>query len=598
MSAIFIPRKLQENGEKLRSNSAYRYKEGGAWTKVTWAQYASEVRQAASAMIQLGFEAGDTTCILGFNRPEWTIFDLATMTAGGACAGIYTTNSPEEVAYIVNHAESRLLLLEDAGQWDKVKGQLEDLPTLTHVVMMRGAEAIEHEKVLSWDAFMAMGPQGDDSAVEERLAGLEAEQLAALIYTSGTTGPPKGVMLSHDNLAWTSTQITKVLDIGPSDRVISYLPLSHIAEQLFSIHGPVTLGFEVYFSEGLEHIKENLAEARPTVFFGVPRIWEKFYTALSEKLAMATGPKAKLVAWARGVGGQYHARKNEGQSIGLVLGLQYKLASRLIFSKVLGALGFDETRYFVSGAAPVSREILEFFATIDIPVLEVYGQSEDCGPTTINRPGKTRLGSVGLPFPGVEVSLGEPTDGNTDGEILVRGRNVFQGYYKDPEATAATLIDGWLQSGDLGRFDEDGFLSITGRSKEIIITAGGKNIAPKNIEAALKNDPLVAEAVVIGDRRKFLSALICVDEDAGATFAASHNLAADTVLESDAIRQHLQNLVDEVNARFARVEHVRKFSVLPRVLTVDDGELTPTLKVKRRIVAENWSDTIEAMYQD
>ncbi|MEC9072750.1 MAG: AMP-binding protein [Myxococcota bacterium] len=598
MSAPFIPRKLQENGAKLRSNAAYHYKENGAWTMVTWGQYATEVRQAARAMIQLGFQPSDTTCILGFNRPEWTIFDLATMTAGGACAGIYTTNSPEEVAYIVNHAESRLLLLEDAGQWAKVEGQLDDLKTLTHVVMMRGAAEIQHEKVLTWDAFMALGDQQDDASVDERLAGLEADQLATLIYTSGTTGPPKGVMLSHDNLAWTSNQITKVLDIGPSDRVVSYLPLSHIAEQLFSIHGPVTLGFEVYFSEGLEQLKENLVEARPTVFFGVPRIWEKFYTALSEKLAMATGTKAKLVAWARGVGGRVHALKNAGESVGPILSIQYKLASRLIFSKVLSALGFDETRYFVSGAAPVSREILEFFSTIDIPVLEVYGQSEDCGPTTINRPGNTRLGSVGLPFPGVEVSLGDPTDGNEDGEILVRGRNVFQGYYKDPEATAATLVDGWLQSGDLGRFDGDGFLSITGRSKEIIITAGGKNIAPKNIEAALKNDPLVAEAIVIGDRRKFLSALICMDDEAAITFAQSKGVDSDSVRESDVARQHLQTLVDEVNARFARVEHVRKFSILPRVLTVDDGELTPTLKVKRRIVAENWSDTIEAMYQD
>jgi long-chain acyl-CoA synthetase len=307
-------------------------------------------------------------------------------------------------------------------------------------------------------------------------------------------------------------------------------------------------------------------------------------------MAMATGVKAGLLAWARGVGVKWSHHKMHGTTPGGVLKLQYALAHKLIFSKVKAAIGFDETQYFVSGAAPVSADILRFFASLDMLVYEVYGQSEDTGPTTVNRPGSTRLGTVGPAWPGVEVKIAD------DGEILAKGKNVFLGYLHDEEATKATLIDGWLYSGDLGAFDDEGFLTITGRKKDIIITAGGKNIAPKNLESDMKDLPLVAEAVCIGDRRPFLSALICLDDEAAAALCSSKGIDPADATTSDEVRAAIQVGIDAMNAKYANVEHIRKFTILPRMLTMEDEELTPTLKVKRANVSRNWADTIEAIY--
>jgi len=400
------------------------------------------------------------------------------------------------------------------------------------------------------------------------------------------------VMLSHQNLIWTASIARELVGSTADDCSLSYLPLSHIAEQMFTIHGPIVAGSAVYYAESIEKVPDNLKEVQPTIVFAVPRIWEKFYAGVTAKLSLATGVKAKLVAWAMNVGKQVYPLKNAGKSPSGFLALKYKLANKLIYSKLATALGLGRARVMVSGAAPIAKEILEFFATLDLTIMEVYGQSEDCGPTTFNVPGRVRFGTVGPTIPGVEVKIAD------DGEICVRGPNVFLGYYKDKAATDATLIDGWLHSGDLGSFDEDGFLSITGRKKDIIITAGGKNIAPKNIEAALKNTPLVAEAVVIGDRRKFLSALLCLDPDAVERYATTHEVDAASAHENAQIREEIQKAVDGVNTLFARVEHIRKFHILHRLLTIEDGELTPTLKVKRNVVHEHFSDQIEAMYSE
>jgi long-chain acyl-CoA synthetase len=459
--------------------------------------------------------------------------------------------------------------------------------------MMAGASPVADPLVVSWEEFLAAGDGVEDRRLAERLAALEPDGLATLIYTSGTTGPPKGVMLSHRNLTWTADTSIGMVGLTPEDRSLSYLPLSHIAEQMFTIHGPITAGAAVYFAESLERLPDNLKEVQPTVFFGVPRIWEKFHAAISGKLAGATGIKAKLAAWALAVGEKVNRRRiaGAGEPSG-ALALAYALAGRLIFSKVKPAIGLGRARVCVSGAAPIAREVLEFFTKLDVVVLEVYGQSEDTGPTSFNRPERVRFGTVGPPIPGVEVRIAD------DGEILVRGPNVFLGYYKDDDATAATLKDGWLHSGDLGSFDDDGFLQITGRKKEIIITAGGKNIAPKNIEAALKNHRLINEAVVIGDRRKFLSCLLTLDPDAAAAFAAERGLPTSTLADDATLRAELQAAVDAVNHELARVEQIKRFTVLPRNLTIEDGELTPTLKVKRSKVYRNWERAIEGMYAD
>lgn len=588
-----ILHRLHENG-RIRPNApAYYEKIGNAWVPTSWKEYTNQVRQAARALVTLGVEPGQNVTILGFNRPEWVIFDLASMMVGGAPAGIYTTNSSEECKYIVENSDSSVILVENQQQWDKIAQVRDDIACLKHIVLMRGTE-IDDSMTLSWEAFMAKGDETDESVVDARMNALEQDQLATLIYTSGTTGPPKGVMLSHRNLSTTSKNAQGLIDLVPSDRTLSYLPLSHIAEQMFSIHAAITAAYQVYYAEysPQDHLNDNLKEVKPTVFFGVPRIFERFQAGVAAKMALATGAKAKIAAWARGVGSKVTNLRNRGQAPSGLLALQYNLANKLVFSTVKEGLGMTEARILITSAAPISPDILHFLGSLDLPIMELYGQSEDCGPTTTNRPGAIKVGSVGQAWPGSEVKLGP------DNEILVKGPNVFMGYFKNPTATEEDLVDGWLHSGDLGEFDEDGFLKIIGRKKEIIITSGGKNIAPKNIEAALKNLDLVSQAVVIGERRRFLTALLTLDPDAAAKFAQAHNLEGQTLHEHPVLIEHLQKEIDEkVNQLFARVEHVRNFRVLPRDFTIEDGELTPTLKIKRRIINENFSEEIEAMYE-
>lgn len=592
MTADTILHRLHEN-KRVRPNApAYYLKTGDHWVPTSWREYTDQVRQAAKALVALGVEPGGAVAILGFNRPEWVIMDLAGMLVGGSATGIYTTNSPNEVKYITEHCEASVLLLEDESQWEKVAQIWDDIETLKHVVMYRGV-TIDDDRVLSWEQFLAKGDGIEDSVIDERLNNLKPEDLCTLIYTSGTTGPPKGVMLSHHNLAWTAKVGKEMFELTPEDSSLSYLPLSHIAEQIFSIHAPITAGYQVYFAESGLKVADNIREVQPTIVFGVPRVWERFYNGVQARMKEATGAKAKIAAWAQTVGREVSAVKNQGKEPTGLLAFKYKIANKLVFSKVKPALGLGNARHLVSGAAPLNKEIMEFFSGLDLIIYEIYGQSEDCGPTTTNRPGATKFGTVGPPWPGTQVKIAE------DGEILVKGPNVFMGYYKDPAATNDTLIDGWLYSGDLGQFDDDGFLTITGRKKEIIITSGGKNIAPKNIEAALKNLDLVSEAVVIGEQRRYLTALLTLEEEAATKFAEAHGLDVASMHENPAVRAHLQKEIDEkVNSLFARVEHVRGFTIIPRQFTVEDGELTPTLKIKRRIIDKNFKDRIEAMYSE
>ncbi|GAB4199778.1 MAG: AMP-dependent synthetase/ligase [Sandaracinaceae bacterium] len=547
--------------------------------------------------MSLGFQPGQRICILGFNRPEWTTLDLATLAAGGAPAGIYTTCSAEEVQYILHHSEAPLVLVEDESQLRKVESKRKELPHLKHVVLMRGAKA-EGTGAMTWDDFLARGDATRESEIHARIEALEPNGLATLIYTSGTTGPPKAVMLSHENLVWTADVLREITfggELPPTGvRTLSYLPLSHIAEQMVSIHAAVTQGNTVYFAESIDKIAENLKDCRPHLFFGVPRIWEKFHAAITGKLAQATGAKAKVVSWARGVGARASAARARGQEIGGLLAIQHRLATRLVFKPLKEAIGLDQAEVLVSGAAPIAKDVLEFFASLDVFVQEIYGQSEDCGPTSFNLARRTKLGSVGIPLPGVDVRIAD------DGEIMVRGKNVFLGYFKDEEATKATLTaDGWLHTGDLGRIDEDGFLWITGRKKEIIITAGGKNITPKNIEEGVKTaTTVVGECVVIGDRRKYLSMLVWLEPEASKRFLEQKGLPVPGAIhESPELRAEVQRAIDAVNEKLARVEQIKKFTLCARPLGIDTGELTPTLKVKRNKVAVTFAKEIDAMYE-
>jgi long-chain acyl-CoA synthetase len=494
-----IPHKVLLHGERTPDRPAYYVREDGDWQPTSWATYAAEIKAASKALIALGLEVGQPVAILGFNRPEWVVFDIAAMAAGGVPAGIYTTNSPAECQYILGHAQAPIVLLENEDQWQKIDQVRDELPALRHVVMMKGTD-IDDDLVMSWDEFMAKATETSDADFQARLDALEMDQLATLIYTSGTTGPPKGVMLSHDNVAWTAAQTVQMFQVSHDDTTLSYLPLSHIAEQIFSIHVPASSGGAVYYAESIDQLADNLREVQPSVFFAVPRVWERFHAGVVAKLDEATGAKAKIADWARGVVSKVTALRCEGKEPTGLLAGQYAVAKKLVIGKVKPQLGMSNGRVLGVGAAPINAEILEFFGSLDMIIHEVYGQSEDTGPTTTNRPGKIRFGSVGPNWPGTEVEVAD------DGEILVKGRNVFLGYYREEAATADTLVNGWLHSGDLGAFDPDGFLWITGRKKDIIITAGGKNVAPRPLEAGLKNHPLISEAVLIGDRRKFLSA--------------------------------------------------------------------------------------------
>lgn len=585
-----IIHRFQQHRRVRPAAPAYYEKIGMTWVPTNWEDYVLQVRRAARAMMALGLEPGNVVCMLGFNRPEWVIGQLAAMMAGGVGAGIYATNSPPEVQYILAHSGAPIVILENENQWSKVDQIRDQLPNLRHAIMMRGTH-IKDPLAMDWETFMNWGDEVDDEALNARIAAIHEEQLASLIYTSGTTGPPKAVMLSHENLSSTAETGAELFRLTPGDILLSYLPLSHIAEQMFTIHTGATVGYAVYFAESITKLPDNLREVQPTVFFGVPGVWERFRNRVAERLNEAHGARRRIADWAQSVGKQVVALRNQGQEPSGTLAAQYRLAERLVFSKVKPLLGFSRTQVAVSGAAPINPDILEFFSGLDVTIFEVYGQSEGCGPTTFNRPGATKFGTTGQVWPGSEVKL------SADGEVLLRGPNVFMGYYKDAAATEATLVDGWLHSGDLGRFDEDGFLTIVGRKKDIIITSGGKNIAPKNIEAALKALDLVGEAVVIGEGRKYLTALLTLEPEATQRFAEAHQLEGQVLHDHPEVLAAIQAGIDEhVNPQFARVEQVKKFSILPQPFSIESGELTPTLKLKRNVIYKQHLTEIEQMY--
>lgn len=572
-------------------------KVGDNWEYLTWAEYGHKAKQFAGAMLDLGCESGACVNICGYNCAEWVIADVGAMICGGVPSGIYQTNSAEKVAYIVNHSEAKLLVLENLEQWEKFETVRDEVDTVEQVVMIRDAGSIDDELVVSFDDFLARGEERIDE-VMECAAAIDPDDLGTMIYTSGTTGPPKGVMISHRNLAVTANMANEVMGdafVSDDDTVVSYLPLSHIAEQMFTIHLAITLGYAVYFAPSIEELKETLIVARPSLFFAVPRVWEKFKAAMEAKLDEASGVKAMIVNWSRNVGmeaGDQIIKYGEPRGF---TAMKYGIAQSLFFDKVAGNVGLDRLKIAVSAAAPIGRDVLDFFMSCGIIIREVYGQSEDCGPTTFNypEPGGTKIGTVGKAMPGVEIKIAE------DGEILVKGPNVFMGYYKNEEETNETLIDGWLHSGDIGEFDDDGFLRITDRKKNIIITGGGKNIAPAPVEGKIKAFAPIGQAVMIGDQRKFPSALITLDPETAPAYAEKQGWPTDLeeLAKHPAMVEAVQAHVDSVNEYFAKVEQVKKFTLLPHEFTEEAGELTPTQKIKRRIITERYSDEIDAMYE-
>ncbi|MFV9671876.1 MAG: AMP-dependent synthetase/ligase [Acidimicrobiia bacterium] len=578
MSFETIPQMILRAGSDRGEADAYAQRGEDGWVATSWRAYAEEITAAARGLIALGVERGSPVAILGANSPDWVIFDVAAMAIGGMPAGIYPTSTPDECAYVLEHSRSPVVLVQNEEQLAKILEIRGDIPTLKNIVLMRGAST-DVDGVLTWDEFIEQGIGVQGNGVENRLAALGPRDGATLIYTSGTTGRPKAVLLPHEALVSTAEAIKSFIDVGMSDSALSYLPLSHIAEQIVSIHTPAVMGHTIYYEPDIYRLAESLKEVRPTAFFAVPRVWEKFYAAVTEKLGEASGVKAAIANRALTVGREHTAALDRGEQPGGLLGAQFGLFDKLVYSKAKEAMGLDRCRFMFSSAAPLSPRIAEYFSGLGMQILQLYGQSECTGICAFNEPDGNRIGSVGPALPCAELTIAD------DGEVLTRGSNVFLGYLHNEEATVEALgDDGWLKTGDVGHIDDDGFLFITDRKKDIIITAGGENVTPSLIETALQTNPLVATVVVIGDQRPYLTALVSVDPEAAAG------------MSDDEIRAVVQDAVDDVNAESARVRQLKKFVVLDDPLSIEGGELTPTLKVKRKVVREHFADEIEEMY--
>jgi long-chain acyl-CoA synthetase len=587
---IATPRAFLNTAARLGEAPAYFTRGEAEWQPTSWAVFADQVRRAAGGLVALGVRPGDRVVILAYNRPEWVVADLAIMMAGAVPVGIYFTAAPSEVAFILKDCGAVVLFAENAAQFGKLTGKGNELGALERVVMMEGAA--DDPWQIGWGAFSSLGATVPDAEITARLKGISPHEAGTLLYTSGTTGAPKAVELSHAALCHCNEVMRLTAGYGPGDRVISYLPLAHIAEKMLTVHSFAAFGYQVYFARSVQELAQHLPEVRPTVFFGVPRVWEKLAGGLRERLAAATGTKAKFFSWAQGVGRAWHAAERDARKPGAALAVQYRLAERLVYGKVKAATGLGDARFLFSGAAPIAPEVLEFLAGLDIVVLELYGQSETCGPTSTNMPGANKIGSVGRAVPGTELRIAE------DGEVLVRDAKLLTGYAGRPDATAETLVDGWLHSGDLGRLDADGFLYITGRKKDLIITAGGKNISPAAIEATAEAVPILEHVVVYGDRKPFLAALVTLNPDHLATLARVHDLPLDGIMSHPVVLAEVQAGIDAVNAEQSRVAQVKKFTILPGRFSVETGELTPTLKIKRAVVIELHKAALEAMYAE
>ena len=587
-----------EQTRKLSDAVALRHKRDGEWVTISWTQYGDLVRRAAGGFRSLGIDAGDRGAILSTNRYEWHVADIAIQSCGGITVPIYPTNSPIQVAYIAGHAEVKVIVCENAAQLAKVHEVRSDLPALKKGIVLDPSGVTEDDFVMTWEALLAAGDAfnaehpGD---IDEHVAAVEPEDLCTVVYTSGTTGPPKGAMLTHHNIVWTCESLSKVLEGEPGDRRLSYLPLSHIAERATSHFQQIYLGFEAWFATSIDTLREDLVACKPTAIFGVPRVWEKFYAGIRNMIENLPDEQREMAEQAIQLGLKRVEAEQAGTSLPPELEEKYQEADGKLFALARGALGLDQARALVSGAAPINPDVLRFFHAIGLPIAEVYGQTEDSGPTSINPPGKIKIGTVGPPLDGVEVKIAE------DGEVLVRGGNVGPGYYKDPIATKEFIDgEGWMHSGDIGELDEDGYLRITDRKKDLIITAAGKNVAPQVIENMLKYSPWVSQVVVIGDRRPFLTALITLDQEKVTAFAEQKSIPfkdfPELVAHPD-VQQLVVNAVQEVNANLARVEQIKKWHVFDREFAMENEEITPTLKVRRKAIMDKNADLIEELYQ-
>jgi long-chain acyl-CoA synthetase len=588
-------KQVHERGDRL----ALRYKALGIWHRVSWREYGAQVRKVAAGLLSFGLRRGENVAVLGENRPEWLSCHLGIMSAGGSTCGIYPTSASEQIQYLLNHSEARLLFLENEEQLDKVLGILSATPVERVVVWdQKGLWGFTDERVQFFDDFLKQGQMFLDAHpddLEECLAAIQPDDTAMIIYTSGTTGPPKGAMLSHQNILWTTDALLKINPGREDDEVISYLPFAHIYENLISVFQALRVGYTVNFVESLDTLFQNLREVSPTYFASVPRIWEKLASTVELRMADSTLLKRIVYRLAVSIGRRYARQTHARGRASLPLALLYRLAYWTVLYPLKRRLGFERTRLAVCGAAPASPELFEYYPALGIPLIDGDGQTESPGVISINMRERPRVGTVGEPIPGIEVALAD------DGEILVRGPNVFKGYCKDPELTAQTIDkDGWLHTGDVGAWEE-GYLKILDRKKDIIITAGGKNITPAYIENKLKFSSYIQDAMVVGDRRKYLVALILVDEDNVAKFCQDHRIPFTTFAEltqNPEVQKLIQQEVEKVNRTLSQVETIKKFALLPRRFYEEEGDVTPTKKVKRRSIEMRYADLIASLYRE
>ena len=572
--------------------AAERY-EGDALTApgaepISYAELGKAAQEIAGGLAELGIQRGDHVAILAGTRPEWTLADFGALCAGATVVPIYQTNSPEECQYILEHAGVRAVVCEDAGQVAKVEQVRDRCPALEHVIVMEGTVP----GAVSLAELRERGDATGEAVVAERLAQVGPRDVATIVYTSGTTGPPKGCVITHSSLLATVAMYVRELGLRDSRMVIYlFLPLAHSlarVAQLATLDAGGTLAF---WGGDPTKIVEELAEARPTHFPSVPRIYEKLHTAVLGGVAEQSRLKQAIFRWAVREGGRARAATRAGDKSGRVAAARHRLADRLVLEKVRGVFG-DRLAVALCGAAPIGKEVLEFFDACGVLILEGYGMTETCAAATLNTPRTVRFGTVGKPLPGTEVAIAE------DGEILMAGPHVFAGYHRNPEATEEVMEDHWLRSGDLGELDSDGFLRITGRKKDLIITSSGKNISPENIECALRETRWISNAVVAGDRRSYLVALVTLDSDEAPKLAAKLGIPAEVASMAADERVHaaLQRDVDAVNERFARIEQIKRFDILDHDLSQAEGELTPTLKVKRPVIYARHADRFDRLY--
>ncbi len=585
---------VAENGSRV----SMRTKDLGIWHDISWNEYYDKAKKVGSALVSMGFEKGDAACIIGDNAIEWVVADMGIQCVGGVSVGVYSTNAWQQVEYVVDHCDAKFLFVENEEQLDKWLMFKEKSPLLKKVIIWdtKGLSAFKDPMVMTFNQLLEKGNrvcEEQPDLFEDMQARVTPDDLAVIIYTSGTTGPPKGAMLTHKNVTWMAGAVNNILEIRKTDNVLSFLPLCHVFERLFTVFIHLRYAYIVNFVEKPDTVMQNMVEVSPTIGYAVPRIWEKYYSNIMIKMSDATWFKRSVFNIALKIGKKRADSIMNFKTPGIVQSLLYKLAWFTVFRKLKERLGFEKIRVAISGAAPISKDVLRFFQSIGMNLIEGYGQTEGTGVTTLSPVEKTKFGTVGLALKGIDIKIAE------DGEILVRSPAVFKGYYKNDKSTKETIVDDWLLTGDVGEIDKDGFLKITDRKKDIIVTAGGKNITPQYIENKLKASIYINDSVIIGDRRKFISCLIMIDEDNVVKFAQDNKVQFSTYKDltcNEQVIELIDKEVKKVNSTLARVENIRKFTILPKRLYEEDGEVTPTMKIKRKFVNEAFKDLIEAMY--